>query len=241
MFFLKPSPTKMQDQLEKLHAHTQQKKNFFPGQRATEEVELSIRMHWLQRARIFLWFLILGVVSPGIIFIFFEYVRLPATYQIILNLVIIFYFLLAWLLTLIEFIKSEFTIMVVTNERVVDITQKSIFDWQIAETNLDRIQEVGGQTHGFWLTFFNVGQLEIQTAGSDIPLLMNFVKSPQMTARKILDVQKNSQARRRTSDFSKRESDQVQRRAGESFSEEELRQMRKKADTDSGRKSSDSL
>ncbi|MFH0834097.1 MAG: hypothetical protein V2A63_01760 [Patescibacteria group bacterium] len=241
MFFLKPSPAKIQNQIEKLHVHTHQKKNFFPGQRESEEVQLSIRMHWLQRARIFMWFLILGVASPGIIFIFFEYVRLPENYQIVLNLVIIFYFLMAWLLTLIEFIKSEFTIVVVTNERVVDITQKSIFDWQIAETNLDRIQEVGGQTHGFWLTFFNVGQLEIQTAGSDIPLLMNFVKSPQMTARKILDVQKASQSRRRTSDFGKRESDQVQRRAGENFAEEELRQMRKKIDSESGRKSGDSL
>ncbi|MFH0776623.1 MAG: hypothetical protein V1936_03365 [Patescibacteria group bacterium] len=226
MFLGEKSLSASDAKLAKLHTNITRRTNFFPGQRANEEVEICIRTHWLQRAKIFLWFLLLGVFLPGIIFIFFVYINLPLASQLILNLIAVFYFLFAWLVTLIEFIKSEFTVVVVTNERVVDITQTSIFDWQIAETNLDRIQEVGGQTHGFWRTLSDIGQLEIQTAGSDIPLLMNFVKSPQMTARKILDIQKASHQRRRMSDFSKRDDDLVHARKGEKFSAEELKAMR---------------
>lgn len=226
MYFGESNMPESQAQLEKLHAEFEQRTNFFPGQRPTEKVQLYIRTHWLQRAKIFSFFVLLGVLLPGGIFYFLMLANLPAKVWLIFELVETFYFLFAWLLTFIEFMKSDFTVVVVTNERVVDIAQKSAFDRQITETNLDRIQEVSGQIHGIWLNFFDIGQVEVQTAGSDVPLLMNFVKSPQLTARKILDIQRASQNRRRMSDTEKRSNDQVQKRAGENFSPEELRKMR---------------
>ncbi|MCF7856504.1 PH domain-containing protein [Candidatus Gracilibacteria bacterium] len=212
--------------LAKLHTQIHRKKNFFPGQRDSEEVQLCIRIHWIQRAKIFIWFLLLGILLPGTIYYFISRVGLPTEIWSLFSLVVIFYFLFSWLITFIEFIKSEFTLLVATNERIADIAQSSIFDQQISETNLDRIQEVSGYTHGFWKTFLNVGNLEIQTAGSDIPLVMRLVKSPQLTARKILDVQRESQQRRRGSDFGKRSEDEIQTRKGEVLSEEELKKLR---------------
>lgn len=226
MFSWKSLLSRSESQIDKLHAQIHQKTNFFPDQRASEEVQLCIRTHWLQRARIFLWFFLLGILLPGTIYYLVAKVNLSREIWLVFGLIEIFYLLFAWAVTFVEFIKSEFTIVVVTNERVVDIAQKSIFDREITETNLDRIQEVAGQTHGIWRTFFDIGQVQIQTAGSDAPLLMNFVKSPQSTARKILDVQRASQSRRRTSDFSKRANDQIKKRSDEKFSEEELIKMR---------------
>lgn len=226
MFFWKPSDSRRVRRLEKLHARVYREADFFPGQRPSERVQLCVRTHWLQRTRIFLVFLVVGILLPAVIFYLLREVGLPKNAWLIFKMIVIFYLLLAWLVTFIEFIKSEFTVVVVTNERVVDIIQKSIFDRIIAETNLDRIQEVAGNTSGFWRTFFDIGKLEIQTAGSDLPLLMSFVKSPHLTARKILDIQRVSYQRRRTGDFGKRSGDQPQARAGEDFSTDELQKMR---------------
>jgi hypothetical protein len=222
MFRLSVSATN----LAKLHAQIHRKKDFFPGQRDSEEVQLCVRTHWILRLKIFVYFLLLGVSLPGGIYYFISRIDLPPKIWLYFILVIIFYFLFAWLATFIEFIKSEFTLLVATNERIADIAQASIFDQQISETNLDRIQEVSGYTHGFWKTFLNVGNLEIQTAGSDVPFVMRLVKSPQLTARKILDVQRASQQRRRGSDFGKRSEDEIQTRKGEALSEEKLKKLR---------------
>ncbi len=226
MVFWKFNIADSQARIEKLHTQVHQRTNLFPGQRPSEKVQLYIRTHWLQRAKIFLWFFLFGILLPGVIFRFLMGTNLPNKVWLIFEIIETFYFLFAWLLTFIEFMKSEFTVVVVTNERVVDIAQKSAFDRTITETNLDRIQEVAGQTHGIWLNFFDIGQVEVQTAGSDVPLLMNFVESPQLTARKILDIQRESQSRRRVSDVDKRTNDQIPKRSGENFSTEELKKMR---------------
>ena|GEM_PF-583275 len=226
MFASKNSISRHREKLAKLHTKIYRKTDFFPGQREGEEVQLCIRTHWLREMQILGRFLLLAVAAPGGIFYLISSVDFPTLARLILNLLLIFYFLFAWLLTFIEFIKSEMTLLVATNERIVDITRTSLFDRQMSETNLDRIQEVSGFTHGILSALVDVGKLEILTAGSESPLVMRFVKSPQLTARKILDIQKNSQQRRRTSDFGKREGDQLHSRKGENLSQEELKKMR---------------
>ncbi len=232
MFGKRNSITRNHKKLPKLHTRIYRKTNFFPGQRDSEEVKLCIRTHWVQRAKILLGFLLMGILLPGVILYSLSFVNLPQKIWMILNLTAIVYFIMVWLLTFIEFIKSEMTLLVTTNERIADIIQASLFDRQISETSLDRVQEVSGFTHGILRTFFDVGRLEISTAGSDIPIIIRFVKSPQLTARKILDIQRESQQRRRVSDFGKRKSDQLKTRKNEQFSQEELKEMRSDDATD---------
>ncbi|MFH1375720.1 MAG: hypothetical protein ABIH35_03565 [Patescibacteria group bacterium] len=212
--------------LTKLHARIHRKKNFFPGQREGEEVQLCVRTHWIRDLRVFVWFLLMAVVVPAIILYLFSFVNISPNGWSIINLILTGYLLLAWLLAFVEFQKNELTVLVSTNERIADIVQKSLFNQQISETNLDRIQEVTGFTHGLLGTFLDVGKLEIQTAGSELPLVMRNVKSPQLTSRKILDIQQDSQKRRRTSDFGKRQNDELSARKGERLSQAELAKLR---------------
>jgi len=231
MFGRKSPEAHNHEKIAKLHAKIHRSRNFFPGQRDSEEVKLCIRTHWIQRLGIFMVFFLFAAILPGGIFYLLSLINFPEKAWLLIKLITIFYFLLAWLLIFIEFIKSDFSLVVVTNERIVDIYQTSLFNHQISETNLDRIQEIGGFTEGIWRNLLDVGRLEIQTAGRDV-LVMRFVKSPQLTARKILDVQQESQRRRRGSDFGKRESDQGRSRKGESYTQEELKQMRKTGPTE---------
>ena len=218
-------------QLASLHSNIRRKKNFFPGQRESENVELCIRTHWVREALVFGRFLLIGVIIPGGIFFAFSFIRAPDQFFDYAILILSVYLLFVWLFTFVEFLKAELTLVVVTNERIVDITQASLFDQQITETNLDRIQEVAGYTHGFMGTFLDLGKLEVQTAGSDVALIMNYVKSPQMTARKILDIQRMGQNRRRTNDMARRKDDEIVSRAGENFSAEEIKKMRGQDDS----------
>ncbi len=234
MFWNKSSIAHHHEKLEKLHKKIHRKRNFFPGQRENEEVQICIRTHWIQRLIIFWRFLLLGIIAPLIIFYFFTLVNIPMHTSVVVNLLVLAYLMLIWLLTFIEFIKTEFNVLVATNERIVDITQTSLFNRKISETNLDRIQEVTGRTRGILGSVLDIGRLEIQTAGNDV-LMMHFVKFPQLTARKILDIQKESQQRRRTSDFGKRIDDRQQTRKGETFSAEELKKMRGQSKKDSSR------
>jgi hypothetical protein len=220
------SVTHTHQKLSHLHTRIHRKKNFFPGQRESEEVQLCIRTHWIQRAGIFFWFFVLAIIAPGGIMYLLSFIDLPEAIWLIINLVLIFYLLFAWVVTFVEFIKSEFTMVVATNERIADIVQTSLFNQQISETSLDRIQEVGGFTRGMMRASLDIGRLEIQTAGSDVPLVMKYVKSPQLTARKILDIQRESQQRRRGSDFEKRGGDQAKTRQGEDISQKELARLR---------------
>jgi len=213
--------------LAKLHANVKRKMNFFPGQRTNEEVALCIRSHWLRAGTILFRFLFIGLAIPAGILFLLNFVEVSGKFFDYSILTLSVYLLFVWLFTFIEFLKSELTIIVVTSERVVNIVRSSLFDQQISETNLDRIQEVGGFIHGFLGTFLDIGRIEVQTAGSDAALVMNFVKSPQLTARKILDIQKMGQSRRRASDFARRKNDEISPRSGEKLSVAELHELRK--------------
>jgi hypothetical protein len=215
--------------LEKLHARIHKESNFFPGQRDSEVLKLCVRTHWSRELGIFLKFLALAVVAPLIFIVLLTLIRLNSDYWIPVNLALTLYLLFAWLFTFIEFQKNEFTVLLVTDERLIDITQKTIFNQQVSETALNRIQEVMGFTKGIMGAFLDVGKLEVQTAGSDIPLIMPFVKAPHLTARKILDIQKMGSGKRRASDASgRREGDEVRMREGETLSKEEILALRGK-------------
>lgn len=223
--------------LKKLHTHIHREKDFFPGQRENETVKLCVRTHWLRRAAVALNFLGLAILTPTIIVLFFSLFLESEQGWNITRLLLSIYILFVWLFIFIELMKIELTALVVTNERLVDIVQLSLFDQQISEANLNRIQEVTGHTTGMLGTFFGVGKLEIQTAGTEIPLIMPNVKHPHFTARKILDIQKSSNQRQRANDFTKRSTDPIRTRKDEELSPADILKMRKTRPVRKGRRS----
>lgn len=212
--------------LETLHAHVHQKENFFPGQRETEIVKLVVRRHWLIEVGILLRFALI-VIAPILLIWLFGFLFLIGedTWQWILFALGI-YLLLAWLHTYTEFLKNKLSVLVVTNERIVDVIQSSLFSRQVSETGLNRIQDVIGFTKGILGTFLDVGNLEIQTAGREITFISQMIKSPHLTARRILNVQRQAGLQRRTVDTESRRTGEFHKRTGENLSEEEIRKLR---------------
>jgi hypothetical protein len=77
---------------------------------------------------------------------------------------------------------------IVTNERVVDITQKSLLHHTIAELHLNRIQDVTAEVHGFFETFLDYGNVHLQTAGETERFVFSRVANPTKISKMILDL-----------------------------------------------------
>lgn len=56
-------------------------------------------------------------------------------------------------------------IWIITSERIVDIEQKSLFNREVSEFMLDKVQDITVEVPGMVATFLKYGNLIIQTAG----------------------------------------------------------------------------
>lgn len=166
------------------------RKVLFPGQQADEEIYLVTRQHWLVMASQFaVWFIfvILLVVFDfltGPNFPFLE--ESPARQTITLLKLIYVMFLVAGLFSI--WILYYLNMQVVTNQRIVDITQKNFLNHTTSELNLSRIQDVTAEIRGFLGTFFNYGNIYVQTAGETARFEFNNVPDPHKIAKLILDL-----------------------------------------------------
>lgn len=110
-------------------------------------------------------------------------VLLIASYYLILEIV----FLTSWIL-------YYFNAIVVTDERVVEIRQVGLFSREINELTYEQIEDVTCKVGGILNTLFEVGNIEIQTAGPERNFIIKEVPKPYVTVEVILELA--SQTRR---------------------------------------------
>ena len=104
---------------------------------------------------------------------------------IFLRLLAFTFYLFWWLLFYHAFLDYYLDIWVVTNHRVINIEQKGLFNRIVAEHQLYRIQDVMSEQKGMLATFFNYGEIHIQTAGAEKFVLFEQVPDPHHIAREI--------------------------------------------------------
>lgn len=97
---------------------------------------------------------------------------------------------LGWLLVgvsyfLYEWIVWYYDIYIITNKRIIDIEQKSLFYRIVSEASLDKIQDVTYQIEGPTATFFNFGTVKVQTAGAQEMISFDGVSNPEGVVSKI--------------------------------------------------------
>jgi len=71
------------------------------------------------------------------------------------------------------------TVTIVTNQRVIKIETKGFFNYERAEAELKRIQDVAFKIYGIFGTFLNFGNLEIQTAGTEVKFTFLQLPNPE--------------------------------------------------------------
>ncbi|MBU0577470.1 hypothetical protein KJ742_03390 [Patescibacteria group bacterium] len=163
----------------------------FPGQRPNEKVLIIIRKHAIVYVRIIIAFVV-TVAAPLIIFLAAWFSYYPfAEYRnldIGIGLFSCIYLLFGLLLTCIAWINEQFDLFVLTNERLIDITQVTFLKRTVSSTPLNQIQDTTSDITGVLPTLLNYGNIEVQTAAGDASKFeIDRVPDPGYVAREILN------------------------------------------------------
>ena len=139
----------------------------FETQGADEHVVLLLRRHWYTNVGWVLASIILLFLPPIALNLLLTFAPetatfVPLTYQLVATLL--------WYLVLAGFIFQwfllwYFNVYIVTNKRLIDVDFVGLFYKEITEADLDRVQDMTHRVAGFWKTFFNAGDIYVQTAG----------------------------------------------------------------------------
>lgn len=97
------------------------------------------------------------------------------------------YYLFLWLYFCIVFVDYYLDVWVVTNMRILDIEQISLFHREVSECYLSKIQDITVEIKGIMPTFLNYGDLHIQTAAEKREFLFKEVTDPNKIKNVILD------------------------------------------------------
>src|SRR5258708_76736 len=90
-----------------------------------------------------------------------------------------FYYIIVLTYILVNFITWYFNVSLVTNERVMDIDFEDIIYKNVAETKLNLVQDVSYKQVGSMQTFFDFGDVLIQTAAAIDTFKFSSVPRPQ--------------------------------------------------------------
>lgn len=165
---------------ESLSAYCENPNVKFKDQEAGEVVLLLLRRHFVTNSGWLLASLAL-VLLPPIVLIgnplptFLSLSFLPANY-LIFSLLIWYLFVLGFVLH--RFLDWFFNVTLVTNRRLVDVDYFNLLYFKVAETSYHKFQDVTYNVAGFLGTFFNFGNLFIQTAGTDPNFELSSIPHP---------------------------------------------------------------
>jgi len=165
----------------------------FTTQHDSERVFVVTGRHYIG----FIFFILIIVVQlilPLIIFFVGINYFLPALLALdvyvrdaaILLAAVYYLTLLAVFLT--SWVIFYYNILVVTDERIIEISQRGIFHREENELTFDQIEDVSCRVKGFLTTVFDVGTLELQSAGATRIFEVKFIPKPRLVAEIIHDL-----------------------------------------------------
>lgn len=160
----------------------------FEGQREGEKLLFVFRRHIIAMRKGF--YLLLGVFTvsslPMLIW------GLSVDYDTMLKLLAVAGggFLAGLLLFLYHFILWYFTIYIVTDQRIRQVTQRGFFGKDVVELRLSKVQNISYNIPGFSGEVFKFGTIIIQTFVGD--LVINMVEHPDKIYNKLQDAVNNA-------------------------------------------------
>jgi hypothetical protein len=159
-----------------------------PNRKVGEHLITFVRPHWLLLLRSLVFFCILLAI-PIFLYYFISFtapqVFTNETFYIISVFTGVLYMLVILLLLYNRFIDYHLDIWIVTNFRIIAIVQRNIFNRTISEHQLEKIQDVSANQTGFWQTFFDFGDVEVQTASEESNFHFDDIPKPFDVAKEI--------------------------------------------------------
>jgi len=166
----------------------------FKGKKPDEEVILLLRRHWLvfifRFLPFFLFFILLLVFHVvGVRIIAFLGFDLGVNWFYLIES---FLGLFLWLSLFVTWVNFYLDVWIVTDTRIVDINQISLFNRHVSELKHNKIQDVTSEVHGIIPTLFKYGDVYIQTAGNKQRFVFKQIPDPMSTRNMIMRLQKQA-------------------------------------------------
>lgn len=164
-------------------------RHLFPGQQENERVCLVFRQHWMVMVgKLVAWAIFLAIfISIDYAVKYIPFTLSQSTLNLI-ELVKLIYLMVLFLGLFILWIMYYLNVNIITNARIVDITQMSLLHHTVSELHLNQIEDVTAETNGIFQTFFNYGNVYIQTAGETERFEFTKVPNPSEINRVIMDL-----------------------------------------------------
>jgi uncharacterized membrane protein YdbT with pleckstrin-like domain len=156
------------------------KERVFEGQHTKEEVISIIHRHWYA----LFWPVIKVFLGLMIVFILFRLFGASkfSAYALLLWLIIGgVYILVQWF----NWYRDRY---ILTDERILNLQQKSLFSRAVIEAPYENIQDISYEVNGFWATIFGFGDVRVDTAGRKEGIVMEQVARPRKLKSKIVKI-----------------------------------------------------
>lgn len=166
-----------------------EEKKLFPAQEASELVLDIIRRHWF--SYLIFWLLAIFMLVPLLVGLYFWFENWAAISLFWNNVIILFtsmYILSILALLIYGFVDFYLDVYIITDRRIVDISQNGFFKRSISELNLRQIQDVNAKVNGLFSTLLHFGDVHIQTAGETPNFVFQSIPHPYEISKKILDL-----------------------------------------------------
>ncbi|OGD93886.1 hypothetical protein A2697_02385 [Candidatus Curtissbacteria bacterium RIFCSPHIGHO2_01_FULL_41_44] len=111
-----------------------------------------------------------------------------------LFLITLFWYLVTFGYAFYKFVFWYFNVYLLTNERIIDFDFRGVLHKEISYATLLHIEDVEPKTVGFFGTFFNYGDVFVQTAGTRPKFEFEKVPRPDAVAEAILDEARKEEA-----------------------------------------------
>ncbi len=158
----------------------------FHDQHHQEKILLLVRRHWLTNlpwlvfSLILLWLPVfdipLGPVSQ------FLNITLPFGLSLIL---LLFWYLAVFGFMLFNFLFWFYNVGLITTERIIDIDFIYLLYSEITSTLIGKVEDVTSKRIGFLSVFFDIGNVFVQTAGTEPNIEFDKIPQPNLVVRLI--------------------------------------------------------
>lgn len=121
--------------------------------------------------------------------------QFPQLLKYRLNILLIFFLSLflpfVWSMIFLNLMFYYLTYWVITNQRIIFVRLKGIFNFESVGVFYDKIQDVTVQIKGILPSFFRFGDIRIQTAGEKGQFFLDSIPDPEITKQVILEAQRD--------------------------------------------------
>lgn len=148
--------------------------------REGEKVEMVIRRHWIVFVVVALYGVFGVIISISLLSILGM-----NNWSYLLNIA---FWMNYSLFLYITWLNHELDLIVVTNNRIICVEQKSFLNRSVGECNLWQVQEVTSETKGFFSNILDYGNILIKTAGNTSNFDMTLAPTPLTKSRTMLNI-----------------------------------------------------